>query len=94
MAYVDKLKSGNKYFYYLGKTIRLDKNKWKKIRIKLGNTPPSKEIIKKKLKELKLEQYKSVLHSVWENFDSKILSIEEKDIILLNSWMLFKNLAI
>ena len=58
MAYVDKLKSGNKYFYYLGKTIRLDKNKWKKIRIKLGNTPPSKEIIKKKLKELKLEQYK------------------------------------
>ncbi len=58
MAYVDKIKSGKKHFYYLGKTIRLDKGKWKKIRIKLGTEKPSKELIAKKLKELNLEQYK------------------------------------
>ncbi|MFH1590957.1 MAG: Fic family protein [archaeon] len=58
MAYVDKIKSGKKVFYYLGKTIRIDKNKWKKIRIKLGTEKPTKDIIAKKLKELRLEQYK------------------------------------
>ena len=58
MAYIDKFKSGKKYFYYLGKTIRLSHHKWKKIRINLGTKKPSKEIISKKLKELRLEQYK------------------------------------
>ncbi len=58
MAYVDKLNSGKKHFYYLGKTIRLGPNKWKKIRIKLGTEKPSQEMIAKKLKELKLEEYK------------------------------------
>ena len=58
MVYIDKIKSGKKSFYYLGKTIRIGQNKWKKIRIKLGVERPSKEIISKKLKELKLEQYK------------------------------------
>ena len=36
MAYIDKVKSGDKIFYYLGKTIRMGTDKWKKIRIKLG----------------------------------------------------------
>ncbi|MEK6916968.1 MAG: Fic family protein [Nanoarchaeota archaeon] len=58
MAYIDKIKSGNKTFFYLGKTIRIGSNKWKKIRIKLGTEKPSKEIIATKLKELNLEQYK------------------------------------
>ncbi len=58
MAYVDKIKSGNKTFYYLGKTIRLGADKWKKIRIKLGTKKPTKKEIKEKLKELKLEEYK------------------------------------
>jgi len=58
MAYIDKLKSGNKSFYYLGKTIRLGPDKWKKIRIKLGSEKPSQGIIRQKLKELKLEEYK------------------------------------
>ena len=58
MAYIDKIKSGKKTFYYLGKTIRIGENNWRKIRIKLGDTPPSKELIAEKLKELRLEQYK------------------------------------
>ncbi len=58
MAYIDKIKSGNKTFYYLGKTLRLGPNKWKKIRIKLGSKKPTEKEIANKLKELKLEEYK------------------------------------
>lgn len=57
MVYVDRIKSGKKTFYYLGKTIRVEENKWKKIRIKLGEKEPTREEIGKKLKELKLEEY-------------------------------------
>ena len=56
MSYIDRIKSGNKTFYYLGKTIRIGPNKWKKIRIKLGTEKPSKKLIAKKLKELKLDE--------------------------------------
>jgi len=45
MVYIDKIKSGNKIFYYLGKTIRTGQNSWKKIRIKIGTKKPSKELI-------------------------------------------------
>lgn len=58
MVYIDQVKSGKKTFYYLGKTLRIGPKKWKKIRIKLGSKRPSKEIINKKIKELKLEEYK------------------------------------
>tara|TARA_Y100000310_G_scaffold334016_1_gene412789 strand:- start:2286 stop:2702 length:417 start_codon:yes stop_codon:yes gene_type:complete len=58
MAYIDKQKSKDKTIYYLGKTIRLGPDNWKKIRIKLGTKKPSKELISRKLRELKLEQYK------------------------------------
>ena len=57
MAYIDKIKSGKKTFYYLGKTIRIGENKWKKIRIKLDEQKPTKADVRKKLKELKLEEY-------------------------------------
>ena len=58
MAYIDKIKSGKKTFYYLGKTIRIGEDKWKKIRIKLGEKEPTREEVRKKLKELRLEEYK------------------------------------
>ena len=58
MAYIDKIKAGKKTFYYLGKTIRIGENKWKKIRIKLGEKEPTREEVGKKLKELRLEEYK------------------------------------
>ncbi|MBN2052835.1 Fic family protein [Candidatus Woesearchaeota archaeon] len=58
MAYIDKIKSGKKTFYYLGKTIRTGANEWKKIRIKLGTKEPTREEIAQKLKKLKLEEYK------------------------------------
>lgn len=58
MVYIDKQKSGKKKFYYLGKTIRIGPSKWKKIRVKLGVEKPTAEEIAKKIKELKLEEYK------------------------------------
>lgn len=58
VAYVDMLKSGKKKFYYLGKTMRVGPDKWKKIRVKLGVKTPSRELIASKLKELRLEEYK------------------------------------
>ena len=57
MAYVDKIKSGKKTFYYLGKTIRTGENKWKKIRIKLAEKEPTREEVGKKLRELRLKEY-------------------------------------
>ncbi len=57
MVYIDKIKSGKKTFYYLGKTIRIGENKWKKIRIKLGEKEPTREEVGTKLKELRLEEY-------------------------------------
>ncbi len=56
MTYIDRIKSGIKTFYYLGKTIRVDSNKWKKIRIRLGTKKPTKKLVFEKLKELKLEE--------------------------------------
>ncbi len=57
MAYIDRIKSGNKTFYYLGKTIRLGQNTWKKIRIKLGENAPTKEEIRNGLKAMRYEEY-------------------------------------
>src|SRR3989344_6373479 len=57
MVYIDKQESGKKTFYYLGKTVRLGPDKWKKLRVKLGAEKPTAEEIAKKIKELKLEEY-------------------------------------
>ena len=43
MAYLDRMKSGKKTFYYLTKTIRIAPNKWKKTRIPLGEKKPTQE---------------------------------------------------
>src|SRR3989338_2828691 len=58
MAYIDKVKSGKKTHFYLGKTLRIGPATWKKIRIRLGSENPTKEIIAKKLKEMDLAQYR------------------------------------
>src|SRR3989338_8346900 len=78
MAYIDKLKSGNKTFYYLGKTIRLEENKWKKLRVKLGNKKPSKELIKKKLEELK-DDFKEVYQNHLKEITKTVKEKEESD---------------
>ncbi len=52
MAYIETNKRNNKEYYYLTKNVRLSLNKWKKIRIFLGDKKPSKEELKKHAKEI------------------------------------------
>ena len=52
MAYIEKLKRGKKEYYYLTKNIRISVNKWKKIRIFLGDKKPSKEKLRNYTKKI------------------------------------------
>jgi len=52
MTYIETIKRNNKEYYYLTKNVRLSLNKWKKIRIFLGDKKPSQEGIKKYAKEI------------------------------------------
>ncbi len=52
MAYIETLKRGKKNYYYFTKNVRLNLNKWKKIRIFLGDKKPSQEELKKYVKEI------------------------------------------
>ncbi len=47
MTYVETIKRGNKKYYYLTKNIRIGTNKWKKIRVYIGDKKPTKSEIKK-----------------------------------------------
>ena len=40
MTYIETIKRGSKTYYYLTKNLRININKWKKIRIYLGNKKP------------------------------------------------------
>lgn len=52
MAYIETIKRNKKEYYYLTKNVRLSLNKWKKIRIFLGDKRPSKEELKKYAREI------------------------------------------
>ena len=47
MTYVETIKRGNKDYHYITKNVRLDINKWKKIRVYIGDKKPTKAEIKK-----------------------------------------------
>ena len=52
MAYIETIKRNNKEYYYITKNIRLSLNKWKKIRIFLGDKKPSQRELKKHAQEI------------------------------------------
>ncbi|HLC55373.1 MAG TPA: Fic family protein [Candidatus Nanoarchaeia archaeon] len=52
MAYVETIKRGNKEYYYLTKNLRVGINKWKKIRVYIGDKKPTKSEIQKYAKEI------------------------------------------
>ncbi len=52
MTYIETIKRNKKEYYYLTKNVRLSLNKWKKIRIFLGDKKPSPEKLKKYAKEI------------------------------------------
>jgi len=61
MTYLEKIKRNQKEYFYLTKNIRISKNKWKKVRIYLGDKKPTKKQVEQKTKEIEkqVEQYKS-----------------------------------
>ena len=52
MTYIETIKRNKKQYYYLTKNLRLSLNKWKKIRIFLGNKKPSQKELKKYAREI------------------------------------------
>lgn len=52
MTYLGTIKRNGKEYYYLTKNIRLSLNKWKKIRIFLGDSKPTKEKLKKYISKI------------------------------------------
>ncbi len=60
MTYVEIIKRNNKEYFYLTKNLRLNLNKWKKVRIYLGNKPPTKEELAKSTKRIEAESQKFI----------------------------------
>ena len=52
MAYIETLRRNNRKYYYLTKNVRLSLNKWKKIRIFLGDKKPSRGKLKRHAREI------------------------------------------
>src|SRR3989338_4318574 len=52
MAYIETLRRNSRKYYYLTKNVRLSLNKWKKIRIFLGDKKPSREKLKRHAREI------------------------------------------
>ncbi len=77
MTYVETIKRGSKKYYYLTKNIRVDINKWKKIRVYVGDKKPIKTEIKKYAKQIEKRAEKEGLkkseYSYLSNEDAKTL---------------------
>lgn len=52
MAYIETIKRGDKDYYYLTKSIRLGLNKWKKIRVYLGDKIPTNAEVRMQAKQI------------------------------------------
>ena len=79
MAYLEIIKCGKKQYFYLTKNIRLSLNKWKKIRIYIGDKKPTKIEISKYAKKIE-EKIKS---SGLTKIKSKFAYLNENDVEVL-----------
>ncbi|MDP7323678.1 MAG: Fic family protein [Candidatus Woesearchaeota archaeon] len=77
MTYVETIKRGNKKYYYLTKNIRVGTNKWKKIRVYIGDKKPTKADVRKYAQEIEKRAEKEGLtkseYSYLSNEDAEIL---------------------
>ena len=77
MTYIETIKRGNKEYYYLTKNIRIGANKWKKIRIYIGDKKPTKADVKKYAQEIEKRAKKEGLtkseYSYLTNEDAETL---------------------
>jgi len=77
MAYIETIKRGDKEYYYLTKNLRVGINKWRKIRVYIGDKKPTKSEIQKYAEQIekRIEQEglaKSV-HSYLSSDDAETL---------------------
>jgi Fic family protein len=61
MTYLETVKKGEKEYYYLTKNIRISLNKWKKIRVYIGNKKPTKKEISKYINQIERKTLKEGL---------------------------------
>lgn len=75
MTYIETTKQGNKEYYYLTKNIRIGTNKWKKIRVYLGNRKPTKAEVKKYSQQIekRAEKLAKSEHSYLSEEDTETL---------------------
>ena len=88
VVYVETIKRRNKEYYYLTKNLRLSINKWKKIRIYIGDKKPTKEEIKKHTEEIekriKKEGLTKSTYSYLSSEDAEILQDLKES---YNTWL-------
>ena len=77
MTYIETIKRGNREYYYLTKNLRVSINKWKKIRVYIGDKKPTKSEIKKYAeqieKQIEQEGLKKSEHSYLGEEDAETL---------------------
>ncbi len=61
MVYLEKIKRRDRTYYYVTKNFRVSDKKWKKIRMYIGDKPPSKEETKNAIEEIEKEALKKGL---------------------------------
>ncbi|MBI5065401.1 Fic family protein [Candidatus Woesearchaeota archaeon] len=79
MVAIEKLKKGNKTYFYVSKNFRIGLNKWKKIRRYFGNKEPTKEDIKKLADEIETQSLQEKL--VKEKTEYSYLKDEEAEVL-------------
>jgi len=77
MTYIETIKRGDKEYYYLTKNLRVSINKWKKIRVYIGDKKPTKSEIQKYAeqieKQIEQEGLKKSEHSYLGEEDAETL---------------------
>lgn len=75
MTYIEKIQRGKKEYYYITKNIRIGQNKWKKIRMYMGDRKPSEKEIKNSAKNIE-EKSKLIVRSPFS-----FLSVADAEIL-------------
>jgi len=75
VTYLERMRKGNKEYFYLTKNVRLEINKWKKIRVYLGDKTPTKEEINAHAKEIekKAKEFLKPTYSFLKNQNAETL---------------------
>ena len=72
MTYIETIKRKDKEYYYLTKNVRISLNKWKKIRIYIGDVKPSKEEVAKAFLQPRcVSQTELTFCSLMKDFNSR-----------------------